>query len=114
MRGTVKGPFVFHSGPELPLMLRAFADPHRQSLSRGCVLVLGSLAAALLISHFPHLQTTPWLLLPLGAIVLGTLDSARCMRKRWDFYHGGVLLCVYMDILVLILVLFLLLYPALS
>ncbi len=113
-RGTVRGSFVFHSGPQLPSVLGALADPRRQSLSRGCVLVLGSLAAALLLSHFPHLRPTPWLLLPLGAVVLGTFDSARCMRKRWDFYHGGVILCVYMDLLVLILVLFLLLYPALA
>ena len=70
--------------------------------------------AALLLSHFPHLQTNPWLVVPLAAILIGTADTARCMRKRWDFYHGGVLLSVYMDLLVFMLVLFLLLYPALS
>ncbi len=77
-------------------------------------MVLASLIAAMRLSHFPHLQTTLWLLVPLGAIVLGTADTARCMRKRWDFYHGGVLLSVYMDLMVFILVLFLLLYPALA
>lgn len=98
----------------LPPFFRSFIDPRRHSLPRGTLLVLGSLLAALRLSHFPHLQTNLWILLSLGTIVLGTLDTARCMRKRWDFYHGGVILSVYMDLLVLILVLFLLLYPALS
>lgn len=105
-----------HPAPHatLPPLLRSFLDPRRQSLPRGTLLVLGSLIAAMQLSHFPHLETNLWLLLPLAAIVLGTADTARCMRKRWDFYHGGVLLSVYMDLLVFILVLFLLLYPALS
>jgi hypothetical protein len=33
------------------------------------------------------------------------------MRKRWSFYHGGVLLCLYMDLLAITLILFFLLYP---
>ena len=98
----------------LPLPLLSFLDPRLHSLPRGSLLVLGSLAAALWLSGFPHLLANPWLLVPLALIVLGTADTARCMRKRWDFYHGGVLLCVYMDVLVFILVLFLLLYPALA
>lgn len=93
---------------------RSLVDPRCRSLPRGTLLVLGSLGAALVLSHFPHLQTNLWLLLPLSLILVGTLDTARCMRKRWDFYHGGVILSVYMDLLVFILVLFLLLYPALS
>ena len=36
------------------------------------------------------------------------------MRRRWNFYHGGVILCIYMDLMVLVLVAFLLLYPALA
>ena len=77
-------------------------------------MVLISFAAALPMSHFPHLQTNYWLTLPLAGIVLGAADTMRCMRPRWDFYHGGVILCVYMDLMILVLVLFLLLYPLLS
>lgn len=33
------------------------------------------------------------------------------MRKRWGFYHGGVVLCIYMDLMALTLILFFLLYP---
>ena len=104
----------FPSRAPLPSVMRSFIDPRRRSLPRGTLLVLGSLLAALHLSRFPHLQTNLWLVVPLAVIVTGTADTARCMRKRWDFYHGGVLLSVYMDLLVFILVLFLLLYPALS
>ena len=104
----------FHGRTAMPPLFRSFVDPRRQSLPRGTLVVLGSLFAAMRLSHFPHLQTNLWLLAPLGLILVGTADTARCMRKRWDFYHGGVILSVYMDLMVLILVLFLLLYPALS
>jgi hypothetical protein len=33
------------------------------------------------------------------------------MRKRWSFYHGGVLLCLYMDLMAICLILFFLFYP---
>ena len=46
-------------------------------------------------------------------MLLGTFDTLRCMRTRWNFYHGGVILCAYMDLMILILTLFLMLYPAL-
>ena len=49
----------------------------------------------------------------LGALV-GTADTLRCLRPRWSFYHAGVILCVYMDLMALSLVLFLLFYPYFS
>ncbi len=92
-----------------------FLNPRFRSLPRGNALVFGSLAAALPLSGFPHhLQATPWMALPILGILLGTVDTMRCMRKRWGFYHGGVILCIYMDLMVMMLVLFLLLYPALA
>jgi len=33
------------------------------------------------------------------------------MQRRWSFYHGGVLLCLYMDLLILTLVFFFLFFP---
>ena len=89
-------------------------NPRLRSLARGNMLVLGSLAAALPISHFPHLRQTTWLMFPLFIMAIGTAETIRCMRKRWDFYHGAVILCIYMDLMALVLVLFLLLYPALT
>ena len=92
----------------------AFLNPRMRSLFRGNLLVVTGLWAALLLSHFPHLRANNWLVAPLFVIAVGTFDTLRCMRKRWNFYHGGVILCVYMDLMVLVLVLFLLLYPALA
>ena len=75
------------------------------------ILVLGSLAIAILLAHPPHLRATLWLLLPTLGVIAGTADTARCMQRRWSFYHGGVLLCLYMDLLVITLILFFLFFP---
>lgn len=82
-----------------------------RSLVRGNVIVLGCVALATLISQFPHLRATPWLLLPALGCLVGTADTLRCIQRRWSFYHGGVLLCLYMDLLAITLVMFFLLYP---
>jgi hypothetical protein len=86
-------------------------NPHHRSLLRGSVLVLLSLAAALLLSDFPHNRATPLLVLPALFAITGTVDTVRCIQRRWSFYHGGVVLCIYMDLLALCLILFLLVYP---
>lgn len=91
----------------LPITL----NPRFRSLPRANVLVLGSLLAALLLSHFPHIQANPLLTLPALLSVIGTADTIRCIRPRWSFYHAGVIFCIYMDLMAVTLVLFLLLYP---
>jgi hypothetical protein len=92
------------------LHLRIF-NPRKKSLARGNVLVIGSLILAVLISHAPHLQPTLWLILPTLTMMVGTGETVRCMQRRWSFYHGGVLLCIYMDLMALAMALFFLLYP---
>jgi hypothetical protein len=89
----------------------ALFNPRLRSLARGNFLVLSSLFVAVLLSHAPNLRATPLLLLPALGCLLGTADTVRCMRRRWSFYHGGVILCIYMDLLAMTLVLFFLLYP---
>jgi hypothetical protein len=93
--------------PLRPLIL----NPRHRSLLRGSALVLLSVAASLLLSHFPHNHPTPLIVLPALVAILGMLDTVRCMQPRWNFYHGGVLLCIYMDLMAICLILFLLLYP---
>ncbi len=92
-------------------MKHPLLNPRSRSLLRGSTLVLSSLGIALLISHFPQNRPTPLLLLPLVAAIAGTIDTIRCIQPRWSFYHGGVILSIYMDIMALCLILFLLLYP---
>ena len=33
------------------------------------------------------------------------------MQLRWGYYHAGVILCIYMDLMVLCMILFFLIYP---
>jgi hypothetical protein len=76
----------------------AFFNLRLKSLARGNVLVLGSLAAPILISHAPELRPSLWLILPALGTIAGTAETARCLRPRWSFFH-------------ITLALFFLLYP---
>jgi hypothetical protein len=82
-----------------------------RSLLRGTVLVIGSLIVACLCAGFPDIHPSPWIILPALAALYGTWETTRCLRPRWSFYHGGVMLLLYTDVLVVALILFLLLYP---
>lgn len=86
-------------------------NPHTHSLVRGSALVLLSLGAALLLSRFPHSHATPLLIFPALISIVGTIDTIRCMQRRWSFYHGGVLLLIYMDLMAVCMIFFLLIYP---
>ncbi len=92
-------------------MTLTLLNPRLKSLARGNLIVLAALAAAIPMSGFPHLRANPLLAVPAFVCVLGTADTVRCMRKRWSFYHGGVLLCLYMDLMAISLILFFLFYP---
>jgi hypothetical protein len=82
-----------------------------KSLVRGSALVLGSLLLSFLWSGFPEDRPTLKLILPACVALYGTWETLRCLRLRWSFYHGGVLLLLYMDIMALAMIFFLLLYP---
>jgi len=86
------------------LMRPAIFDIQRKSLLRGSVLVLGSLFAAFRLADFPRNRATLLLIIPFLLAAVGTWDTIR-------FYHGGVLLLIYMDLMALAMILFLLLYP---
>ncbi len=96
---------------ELPRLPLRVLDLRFRSLLRGNVLVLFSLVAAVLLSDFPHNRATPLLALPALLSLLGTAETVRCIRKRWSFYHAGVILCIYMDLMAVSLILFFLIYP---
>lgn len=81
------------------------------SLLRGTALVLGSLVLALACVGFPNVHATAWMLIPAAGALVGTFETTRCLKRQWSFYHGGVMILLYADILVLAVVFFLLLYP---
>lgn len=86
-------------------------DVRYRSVLRGTLVVIVSTAVAFRLSHFPNNHATLWLLVPLVFAVAGTADTTRCMQKRWNWYHGGVVLCLYTDLMAICMILFFLLYP---
>ena len=91
----------------LPLVF----DLRRRSLLRANLLVAFSFVFAVYLSDFPHNRATPLLALPALVALAGTFETARCMRRRWSFYHAGVILCIYMDLMAIAAILFFLVYP---
>lgn len=89
----------------------AFVDWRQRSLLRANLLVLFSLMISFWMSNFPYNRLNPWLAIPLAVSMIGTADTLRCMRKRWNWYHGGVILCAYMDLMCVCMILFFLIYP---
>lgn len=92
-------------------MTPAVFNPRVHSLVRASSLVLGSLVLAIPLSHFPRLERAPLIALPALIALVGTADTVRCVQRRWSFYHAGVILCIYMDLMTVTLILFLLFYP---
>jgi hypothetical protein len=92
-------------------MLYAFADPRQRSLFRSTTLVLGSLMTTLAMTGLHDDQPSLKLALPTFIALIGFGDTFRCLRHRWDFYHGAVVIMLYMDVMALSIILFLFLYP---
>ncbi|HUY82679.1 MAG TPA: hypothetical protein VMU92_13215 [Acidobacteriaceae bacterium] len=82
-----------------------------RSLIRGTGLVLCSLGASFPLSGFPQVHPAWPMIFVAFAALWGAFDTLRCLRMRWSFYHGGVLLLLYMDVIALTLIFFLWLYP---
>ena len=89
-------------------------DLRSHSLLRGNLLVLLSFVASIFLSGFPNSRPNLIILLPALLACLGTIDTIRCVQRRWNFYHAGVILCIYMDLMALGMIFFFLLYPYLS
>ena len=86
-------------------------NPRYKSLARGNVLVWLSVVVSGFLSDFPHNKPTLWLILPTLVSCIGTADTIRCIRRRWSFYHAGVIFCIYMDLMAVCMIVFFLIYP---
>ncbi|HEY1768033.1 MAG TPA: permease [Terracidiphilus sp.] len=83
----------------------------QKSLARGVLLSLCAFVASLRLAGFPHIEDihgSPWQIAPLVAAAWGMAETARCLRRRWSFYHGGVLILLYSNLMILIVILALL------
>lgn len=92
-------------------MLRRVFDLRRKSLLRGTVLALASFAAGFRIAGFPDIRPAPLLAVPLLVCGYAMWETMRCLRKQWSFYHGAVLLLVYVNLMILLMLTFFLVVP---
>ncbi len=83
----------------------------RRSLTRGTFLVIASLLWSFALSGFPEVRQAPFIALPLALALWGSFETLRCLRPSWSWYHSGVLLLLYSDVMALTMMLFLLIYP---
>jgi len=81
-------------------------NPQRPSLVRSNLLVFASFFTAW--PAYRHPDGIFAVLMPLATIVaiLGTADTCRHLRRRWDWHHAGVLLMVYADLMAVTLLAF--------
>jgi hypothetical protein len=96
------------------LLRPAFFRLRKRSLLRGIVLSLGAMVASLGLAGFPdvlHLHASNWQFLPVVAAVWGMSDTARCLDRNWSLYHGGVLILLYSELMILAMAVFLWVYP---
>ena len=70
-----------------------------------------SLILAFAVAGFPNVHPSAFMVIPVVLAGWSTWETTRCLQRRWSFYHGGVLLLLYADVLALALVVFLTLYP---
>jgi len=65
------------------------------------------------LAGFPavhELHGTNWQIVSVLIACWALAESARCLGRRWSFYHVGVLLLLYSDLMILAMTLFLWLY----
>jgi hypothetical protein len=86
----------------------------QKSLVRGVALSLGAFIASLRLAGFPaieNLHSSYWQIVLLFVEAWGMGEIARCLQRRWSLYHGGVLLLLYADLMILAMMVFLVAYP---
>jgi hypothetical protein len=86
----------------------------QKSLVRGAALALGAFAVSLRLAGFPdlmHLHGSRWQLVCLVFAVWGMFEIARCLQRRWTFYHGGVLLLLYTNLIIMAMIVLFAIYP---
>ncbi len=85
-----------------------------KSLARAVSLSIGAFAASLLLAGFPHLKNlhgSRWQFLALLAAAWGMAETARCLQRRWSFYHAGVLILLYANLMIMATIVILLAAP---
>jgi hypothetical protein len=77
----------------------------QKSLARGVLLSVGAFAASLRLAGFPsiaRIHGSDWQLAALLAAAWGMVETARCLQRRWSFYHAGVMVLLWADMIILV------------
>ena len=87
------------------MLLRSnFFRLRHKSLVRAIVLSLGAFFASLRLAGFPNIEnlhSSRWQILALLVAAWGMAETARCLQRRWNLYHAGILLLLYSDLMIL-------------
>jgi hypothetical protein len=81
---------------------------------RAIALSVGAFAVSLRLAGFPNiddLHGSRWQIAALLAAAWGMAETARCLRRRWSFYHAGVMLLLYADLMILATIVVLIAVP---
>ena len=76
----------------------------QRSLLRGIVLSVGAFFGALRLAGFPNVQNlhaSKWEIVALTLAMWGMGETARCLQRRWNLYHAGVIIILYADLMIL-------------
>jgi hypothetical protein len=79
----------------------------QKSLVRALVLSLGSFIASLRLAGFPHIENlhgSHWQIVALLVAAWGMGETMRCLHRKWDLYHAGILILVYTNLMILTLI----------
>jgi len=86
----------------------------QKSLVRAVLLSLGAFAASLRLAGFPHIDNLHgswWQILALLVAVWGMAETARCLQRKWSFYHAGVLVLLYANLMIIAAIVLMLVAP---
>jgi hypothetical protein len=86
----------------------------QKSLPRAIILSLGAFFWSLRLAGFPRIQNLHgswWQIAALLIAAWGMAETARCLQRRWSFYHAGIMLLLYADLMILAAIVMLLAIP---
>jgi len=76
----------------------------KPSLTRGVLLSLSAFVVSLRLAGFPYIEKlhgSRWQLIAVPFACWGMLETVRCLRRRWDLYHAGVMILLYAELMIL-------------
>lgn len=86
----------------------------QRSLSRAIVLSVGAFLGSLRLAGFPSIEKlhgSRWQIVALLVAAWGMAETARCLQRKWSFYHAGIMILLYADLMIMASIVVLLAVP---